>query len=59
LALFIDEPFDGIGTSSNMGRLARFGYPGAIDIALSVVRLLDEVLADGTEGFSGLKRRKT
>jgi hypothetical protein len=53
--LLIDEPFDGIGTSSNIGRLARFGNPATVDIAPSVVRLFVEVLADETAGFSGLK----
>jgi hypothetical protein len=53
LAVLIDGPLDGIGTSSNIGRLARFGYPADIAVAVSVVRLFVKVLAAETEGFSG------
>jgi hypothetical protein len=51
--LLIDAPFDDMGTSSNIGRLARLGYPTADAIPPSVVRLFPETLAAGTEGFSG------
>jgi hypothetical protein len=53
LAVLIDGPLDDIGTSSNIGRLARFGYPADIAAAASVVRLFVKVLAAETEGFSG------
>jgi hypothetical protein len=53
LVLLIEGPLDGIDTSSNIGRLARFGYPADIAAAPSVVRLFVKVLAAGTEGFSG------
>jgi hypothetical protein len=58
LVLLIDEPLDGMGTSSNIGRLARLGRPAVAAIPASVPRLFPEALADVKEGFSGCKSRR-
>lgn len=51
--LLIDEAAEDIGTSSSIGRFARFGSPASAAIPPSVVRLFVDVLAAGTAGFSG------